>query len=214
MVPLVVCVEGLIGAGKSTLLEALPHQPENLKVLKEPVEQFQQTPSGHNLLEMLYRDMKRNTFIVQTYMNHILSNQWTKQLATCKPTDVLVSERCLYSPCVFSLNFRDMGCLNAPQYDFLEKQVEKSIDALGMKTYGADKLFFLDVLPEVCFQRIITRGRKEEKSQCELSYLIGLYKRMWDFVEDFIRVKGSSNVNIVTTTDPNALTQELLHFCL
>ena len=211
MIPRVVCVEGLIAAGKSTLLKTLPSS--EFRVILEPVEKFQNF-AGHNPLQKFYQDMGKQAFTQQTYINQVLKNHWREHLTACKPEQIIVSERSLYATNIFSLNLRDMGYLDAFQYDFLKTQIQESIDSLGVPEYGADKLFILDVAPEECQRRMTVRDRLEEKSHCDLAYLSGLYLKLGEYAEAFARVKGPTKVKVTRTGDLASLTDELVRFVL
>ena len=186
MTPTIVCMEGLIAAGKSTLLSALPLT--EFRVVLEPVEKFQNF-AGHTPLQKFYQDMGKQAFTLQTYINQVFKNHWREHLTACKTEQIIVSERSLYSTNIFFLNLRDMGCLDAFQYDFLKTQVQESIDSLGLPEYGADKLFILGVPPEECQWRMTVRDRPKEKTHCDLAYLSGLYLKLGKYAEAFARIK-------------------------
>ena len=207
--PLIVCVEGLIGAGKSSLLQSIV-STEKLKVAIEPVHEFR-CLDGYNPLSIMYSN-KKEVITVQAYINCILRNYWTEQLDACFPEQILVSEKSLYSTRIFSDNLKGMGVLSDFQYHFLNYQMQQSIDSLALPEYGADKLFFLDVPVETCFQRMIARGRLGEELHCDYEYLSGLDKRMKEFLENFRRNKGDGNVKVVQTTDIDVLKTELMDF--
>ena len=190
---LIVCMEGLTAAGKSTLLKALPST--EFRVVLEPVEKFENF-AGHNPLQKFYQDMSKQAFTLQTYINQVFKRHWREHLSACKPEQMIVSERSLYSTNIFSLNLRDMGYLDTFQYDFLMTQVQESIDSLGLPEYGANKLFFLGVPLEEYRWRMIVRDRAVEKNLCELAYLSCLQLKLQEHVEAFARLKGPSKVKV------------------
>ena len=140
-------------------------------MILEPVENFQDIIP----LQKFYQDMGKQAFTLQIHINQVFKKHWREHLTACKPEQIIVSERSLYSTDIFSLNLRDMGYLDAFQYDFLKTQVQESIDSLGLPETGDDKLFILDVPPEECRLRMTVRDRAAEQNHCELPYLSGLY---------------------------------------
>lgn len=206
----IVCVEGLIGAGKSTLIEALQHETK-FKVILEPVAKFQKFES-YNPLQIMYGNMSREAPIVQVYINQVLRKHWTEHLQNCKPGEILFSERSIYSSNLFSSTMKRLGYISAFHYDFLASQVQESIKSLHLPPFGADKVFFLDVPPAVCQERILGRGRAEEKQTCDLEYLNALHCVMREFIDQFSQCKGESNVRLSQSKHIPSLKQELLDF--
>ena len=209
MHPVIVCVEGIIGSGKSTLLDSIP-STEEIRVIQEPVKKFQNM-GRYNPLEVMYSNRKE-AITVQAYIQDVLRKYWTKHLASTQPGQILLSERSLYSTEIFTDHLRKTGALTQFQFDFLSYQLQETLDSLDLPVFGADKLFFLDVPVKTCFERMIGRGRVEEKHHCDLEYLDGLGKTMKDFLEAFRRVKGEDKVMVTKTTDLDVLKQELLTF--
>ena len=206
MRPAIVCVEGLIGAGKTKLLQSVS-LTETLHVIQEPVEEFR-SMGQYNPLEIMYSNPSE-TITVQAYIQGVLRKHWEKHLTS---DQILLTERTPYSTNIFSKHLRDKGVLTQFQYDYLDHQMQETIEALNLPALGCDKLFFLDVPVEVCLDRVAKRGRQEEQQQCDHEYLSGLSAYMQDFLVRFRRHKGESKVLVTHSTDLDALRQELLAF--
>ena len=158
----------------------------------------------------MYENMSKECGLVQVYINKVLKEHWSNSLACCK-NNVLISERSLYSTVLFSSTLRRLGYLSEFGFDLLNAQVEESINELGLKKYGADKLFFLDPTPEICHQRIKKRGREEE-STCDVAYLSILREQMLTFLDTFMQHQGTDAVKVTKATDLAELKKELLDF--
>ena len=111
------------------------------------------------------------TITVQAYIQGVLRKHCEKHLTS---DQILLGERTPYSTNIFSQHLRDKGVLTLFQYDYLDHQMQETIEAWNLPTLGCDKLFFLEVPVEVCLDRVSRRGRHEEQQQCDLHYLAGL----------------------------------------
>lgn len=204
----IICVEGLIGSGKSTLLKTLEGK---YKIIHEPITQFQ-TFQKYNPLKIMYQNMSQEAGIVQVHINETLGRHWERELGHCKPGELILSERSLYSTKIFSLTMARLGYLSQFDYDFLANHVDQSITHLGLNVFGADKIFFLDTPASVCYQRIKNRGRTGEKDHCDWAYLLALQTAMQEFIATFKTHKGSKSVKVCQTEDLNTLQKELITF--
>ncbi|XP_071106099.1 thymidine kinase 2, mitochondrial-like isoform X1 [Haliotis cracherodii] len=151
-----VSVEGNIGCGKTTLLEYFKHSA-SVQALKEPVEQWTNI-QGHNALGLLYEDPSRWSFSFNLYAQLTRIQMHTKPHT--KPIKML--ERSLYSTryCFVENNYRSQT-INGLEYAVLTEW----FDWLS-KTQKAelDLIVYLRADPEVCYERIKKRLRKEEAS--------------------------------------------------
>lgn len=66
------CVEGNIGAGKTTWLDMVQantgEDHELIEVVPEPVHMWQNSPQGHNLLQLFYEDPEKYAFAFQQFV--------------------------------------------------------------------------------------------------------------------------------------------------
>ena len=66
------CVEGNIGAGKTTWLDMVQSnggaEHELIEVVPEPVHMWQNSPQGHNLLELFYENPEKYAFAFQQFV--------------------------------------------------------------------------------------------------------------------------------------------------
>ncbi|XP_046569646.1 thymidine kinase 2, mitochondrial-like isoform X2 [Haliotis rubra] len=149
-----VSVEGNIGCGKTTLLEYF-QQSDSVQALQEPVEQWTNI-QGHNALGLLYEDPSRWSFSFNMYAQLTRIKMHTKPHT--KPIKML--ERSLYSTryCFVENSYRSQT-INGLEYAILTEWFNWL-----SKTQKAelDLIVYLHADPEVCYERIKKRSRKEE----------------------------------------------------
>jgi len=152
--PFIVSIEGNIGSGKSTMLNYF-NTYSDVELIPEPVPEWCNV-NGHNLLGKMYEDPKRWSFQFQSYV------QLTRLQLLKKPTDcsVKIIERSLQNNrYCFLENHRREETLKEAElavlykwFEFLETKMDIS---LGLIVY-------LRTSPEVAYERLKKRGRKEE----------------------------------------------------
>ena len=165
-----VVVEGNIGCGKSTFLKGMVKLP-HVTVKLEPIHKWQNL-GGHNLLHLMYEDPQRWTMTFQTYAQVTMFKQMTMwpDDPNCK---VSVQERSIWAArYVFVENALQNGFLHPADIAVLNELYEYH-QSLGL--LNVNHIIYLRCDPEVCFQRMRTRGRSEEQG-LPLSYLIHIHQ--------------------------------------
>ncbi|CAK1547403.1 unnamed protein product [Leptosia nina] len=163
--PFRVSIEGNIGSGKSTCIQHFAKY-KNVETHSEPIQEWRNV-SGHNLLGLLYSDLKEWTFAFQHYVH--LSRL---KIQTSPPSNpnitVKIFERSVQnSRHCFVENAKKHKFLRDPQYQVLQNwfdYTEKNLDI------SLDLIVYLRTTPEVVWERMMNRGRKEE-SEVPLEYL-------------------------------------------
>ncbi|KAL2722545.1 deoxynucleoside kinase-like isoform X2 [Vespula squamosa] len=159
--PFTVCVEGNIGSGKTTFLNHFKSY-NNTVVLQEPVELWRDI-SGVNLLELMYKDPRRYAFIFQSYVQLTMLRLHTYK--TQLPYKVM--ERSVYCSRLFIENMKRNKILQDVEIVVLEEWYDWCIKNANIET---DLIIYLRTSPEVVYQRMRIRARKEENS-VSLEYL-------------------------------------------
>ncbi|KAL0105327.1 hypothetical protein PUN28_016763 [Cardiocondyla obscurior] len=159
--PFTVCVEGNIGSGKTTFLSHFK-KFDNVSVLEEPVELWRDV-TGINLLELMYREPSRYAFLFQSYVQLTML-----QLHTCKtPAPYKIMERSVYSAMCFIENLKRKNILRDVEVNVLENWYDWCLTNANIKT---DLIVYLRTTPEIVYDRMKQRGRKEENA-VSLEYL-------------------------------------------
>ena len=135
-----ISIEGVIGAGKSTYIEMLrPHFP-NIYFVPEPLMKFQ-CYKTYNPLDLL----PKHAFAVQCYFMKALKDYYRELEDNIKQAEIVVTERSLHSPAVFTDVLFNQGYLSN-----FEKDLLNEIFADDLNTYGISPLdgiiFFLTPL--------------------------------------------------------------------
>ncbi|XP_013408593.1 deoxynucleoside kinase [Lingula anatina] len=168
-----VCIEGNIGSGKSTLLNHFANSP-HVEAIKEPLDKWCNL-QGHNALELLYKDMKRWSFSFNTYVQ--LTRVQMHNFETQKPIRMI--ERSLHSTKhVFMENNRRTGILHEMEYAILDNWYEWLNET---KQAEVDLIVYVRAPPEVSYQRITRRDRKEE-SGVPYEYIEALHELHEDWL--------------------------------
>jgi len=171
--PFVVSIEGNIGAGKSTMLKFF-EKYNDVELIPEPVAQWCDV-KGHNLLGKLYEDPKRWSFQFQSYV------QLTRLQLLNKPTNcsVKIIERSIQNNrYCFLENAKKEGSLCGAELEVLFSWYDWLNDKIGMPL---DLIVYLRTSPEVAYERLRARGRKEEAG-VPMHFIEGLHQSYEDWL--------------------------------
>ncbi|XP_076762199.1 deoxynucleoside kinase [Xylocopa sonorina] len=159
--PFTVCIEGNIGSGKTTFLSHFK-QFNNTTVLQEPVELWRNV-AGTNLLELMYTDPVRYSFLFQSYVQLTML-----QLHTYKsPMPYKIMERSVFSARCFIENMKRTKQLQDIEVIVLEDWYDWCVQNANIET---DLIVYLRTSPDIVYHRMKTRARKEENA-VSLEYL-------------------------------------------
>ncbi|KAK2819959.1 hypothetical protein Q7C36_021605 [Tachysurus vachellii] len=169
----VICIEGNIASGKTTCLEYFS-KTSNIEVLTEPVSKWRNV-RGHNPLALMYDDPARWGLTLQTYIQlTVLDHHLSKITAP-----VRMMERSLYSAkYIFVENLYKSGKMPEVDYAVLSEWFEWIISNISIPV---DLIVYLQTSPQICFDRLKQRCRKEEKV-IPLEYLEALHSLYEDWL--------------------------------
>ncbi|KAJ8923654.1 hypothetical protein NQ315_010234 [Exocentrus adspersus] len=175
--PFTVIVEGNIGSGKTTFLDYF-NQYENISVLAEPLKMWRNC-NGHNLLGLMYEDPKKWSFTFQSYVSLTMVQHHCHR----SPHPIKLMERSVYSAryCFVEKMKRD-SILSEPATAVIDEHFQWLINN---PSTAVDLVVYLRTTPEVAYERIIQRNRKEEKT-ISFDYL----KELHDIHEDWLFYKN------------------------
>jgi deoxyadenosine/deoxycytidine kinase len=179
-----VSLEGNIGAGKSTIINQLKEiykDNTDIVFLLEPTdtwETFRDKQTNTTILHKFYEDQRRYafTFQVMAYSTRLsLMRKTIRENPDCK---VILCERSLDADKeVFAKMLREYG---------LMEEVEHAIYLQFFREYSneisLDAILYLDVSPEICFERIRQRAREGE-----MAITVAYLKRCKLFHDDWLR---------------------------
>lgn len=171
--PFVVSIEGNIGSGKSTMLKYF-EKFQDVELVPEPVAEWCDV-GGHNLLGKLYEDPKRWSFQFQSYV------QLTRLQLLKKQTDcsVKIIERSIQNNrFCFLENARREGSLSGSELEVLIEWYKWLDTNLGIPL---DLIVYLRTSPQVAYDRLRQRGRKEE-SGVPMQFIEGLHQSYEDWL--------------------------------
>ncbi len=175
-------VEGNVGVGKSTFLNFLKKNLD-IHVMYEP-NQLWQDVGGHNLLEQFFLDGKRWAYTLQSYVLFTRIDQLLQDDRQGGRKQTRLVERSIYSGrFCFAQVAKEQGIMNGLEWNLYKTLWEReSLKAIERPS----GFIYLRTPFDVCYSRIMNRGRFEEKP-ISLEYLKALEEKYEDW---FIHQKG------------------------
>lgn len=210
---IILSVEGNIGAGKTSILRQIEARlPPAVKILLEPVGSFQDY-QGSNPLKQFYENPSKYAFFTQSHIIDAQYKQFYEQIQLQQPISLLVTERSLFSPVVFTNALYKMGWLTQTEKEKLREYSQQVITKACPDTpMGAHYVFYMHEYPHVCHDRILERARQGENN-ISCMYLSRLNEEYNDYCEKFMKKHGASSLRMVPSTIPRKEKEEdLLKF--
>ncbi|MFC1845684.1 deoxynucleoside kinase [Candidatus Dependentiae bacterium] len=170
-------VEGNIGVGKSSFLKLLA-QRLDCKVVFEPHEKWQQIGGAGNLLEKFYEDTPRWAYTFQSYafLSRVLEQE---EAVANSEHEVIIFERSVFSDLhCFAKNCFELGTMTSLEWNLYQECFSWLVKLHAIIPTG---FIYLRGKPQVCFDRLKIRNRKEE-SEVPLSYLELLHHKHDDWL--------------------------------
>lgn len=193
--PVLLSIEAIIGAGKSTLLEELAAR-EDVVVVREPVDLWQQQRGEDTLFSRYYADQKANAWMFQTYamMSHVEALRRSLSSVTQHTRAIIMERSWLSARHCFVANLRESGLL-----DELEDSLHEDLFNWGLETWPKlDGIVFLDLPVLVAQSRVAKRGRSAESGiPSEYQDSLAAKHRLWlqggTFDGPVLQVDGSKD---------------------
>ncbi|CAF0780008.1 unnamed protein product [Adineta steineri] len=176
-----ILIEGNIGVGKSTIMShiASNYSSNLVQVHREPIENWMDI-KGFDLLKALYTESNRWTFTFE--MTALLSRIKTHTNAIHNH-HIQIYERSILSCFHVFIDYdRKQKYLNDAEYRILQDHfqygLEKTMDL------SSTVIFYFDLSPKKCLERIIKRSRQSELS-IDLKRLEQLKHHYDKFIQNF-----------------------------
>ena len=194
--PKIISIEGNIGVGKSTLIGNLEtyYENENIKnviILREPVDawnSFVDSKDNENILTKFYNDPKKFSFSFQILVLKTILELLVETIDKNPNCKLIICERSILSSRhVFTKMLYNSSQMNELEYKIYESLFDEWVNS---DIFTPSKIVFLNITPEVSYERIIKRSRVGE-NVIELDYIksCGLYHQKWiDNLPDNIEV--------------------------
>jgi deoxyadenosine/deoxycytidine kinase len=172
---LVVAIEGQIGAGKTTLLNqfrnsaTLSQRGYTWEIVPECLDAFC-TYGKHNPLALAYHQPTTNAGFSQLHITREINKQFattTNRTADSTPVQrkqphVILCDRSLFSPLVFTAVAYRLGSIGTFVRDFLDDETHRQAQKTGGGRAQLDGVFFVETDNDTCLKRIDDRGRPYE----------------------------------------------------
>uniref|UniRef100_H2YAM3 deoxyguanosine kinase n=1 Tax=Ciona savignyi TaxID=51511 RepID=H2YAM3_CIOSA len=180
-----IAVEGNIAAGKSTFTKLLELESPNWKTILEPISRWTNVnqdelttsqKSGGNLLELFYSNPQRYAYTFEsfTFISRAKEACRYKDFH-CGNNPVQFFERSVYSSkYAFALNSYESGLLTETEWNMYQDWSSYLIKM--SPNLKPDGIIYLRAEPEICYKRMLKRGRHEEGG-VSLDYLKCLHEK-------------------------------------
>lgn len=192
----ILSIEGNIGAGKSTLLEKIRQYivanklDKSVVCMQEPVdlwETVRDSETGETILQKFYKDPKSYAFAFQVmaYTSRLSAFQRVaKENPHCR---LILCERSLEADrAIFAKMMFDDAMIDAVSY-----QVYMTLYESTAWQFELDSVFYLDVAPAICSERIQKRAREGE-SDISLEYLEKCDRYYKEFLQNIYEIDLAS----------------------
>jgi len=197
---IIISIEGLIGVGKTTFLTKLANEFKTnpilshykIKFIEEPVDEWISIKSDDgkdNILGVFYKDMPRWSASFQT----LAFITRFKRLIKClqEDNDIIILDRSMETDMnVFAQMLKDDKNISEMEWNMYQKW--NDIHNILFPYISKKNVVYLKCSPEIAHQRIMKRGREEEKNT-KLEYLINLGK-----YHDNWLLGGNPDYNVLT----------------
>ena len=152
-----VLIEGNIASGKSTIIELLRSKLGDVaQVHCEPLDEWTNF-CGENLLQQMYEDPKKNSFLFQTFVQYTMAKIQFEEA----PNKIKITERSLLSErFVFIEAIRILKHISPLQYEVLVAW----FNLINSKITPANEVIYLRTSPLVALGRLRGRNRVGEES--------------------------------------------------
>lgn len=185
--PRIFSIEGNIGSGKTTLFNKLRKEMESQTIcfVKEPVDEWEKIKdnSGESILSLFYKDKKSNAFTFQVMAYLTIIKEIKKCIEENPKCKIIICERSfISSQTIFTNMLHDDGYISDVQYQIYKLMCTDC-------PFNLAGTIHLDVSPETCARRIISRGRKGEE-EIPMDYLekCQQYHNMWMNKQDYVNI--------------------------
>ena len=125
---------------------------------------------------------------------------------------IILSDRSIYSPHLFTNAYFDLNYLSEFTRDFIHNETtvaaQRTLESFRSRYVGA---VFLTASPTLCYERIQERSRSVEES-LTIDFLEALEKNQDEFIRHWQRRCGDDNVLTLKTTDVPTLYEQLVSF--
>jgi deoxyadenosine/deoxycytidine kinase len=171
---ILISVDGNIGVGKTTFIKMLQKKLDSVEVIFEPVEEWCgiKNKEGENILGLFYKDKTRWGY---TFQNMAYITRLLRILEVMKKSDkqIIITDRSMET----DKNIFGYLCYKDKHISELEWNIYNYWNHL-YDTYLTDSNtnfhIYLRAPPDVVYNRIMKRGREEEKT-ISLKYLTDLH---------------------------------------
>lgn len=174
-------IQGNIGSGKTTFAQNLKTYLETrfkskVLLIKEPIDKWINV-GGLNLLQMFYDHPEKwaLSFQINALLDMIQSKNMIAEFLVDNENGVVIMERNSYSVTeLFTPLLLQMNILTDTEA-LVVQRVYSALKATDSKYSTCETVFYIRSEPNICFERMQKRSRKEEIGKVSIEYLESLH---------------------------------------
>ena len=182
---IVISVDGNIGSGKSTLVKFLKCKYNNLCFLDEPVDEWLCLidNNNENILHKFYNDKTRYSYLFQNFAFITRANILLKKINSFKNIfgqKIIITERSVETDRnIFAKMLYDSNNLTDLEYKIYNYWYKNLYPDIKVKN-----IIYLKTDPNVAFERIKKRNRKEEEG-VSIDYINDVHKYHEEWLNNY-----------------------------
>lgn len=208
----IIATIGQISAGKSTFLTEMGQRNPQYKIVPECLDRFREF-QDFDPLKLSYENPYENAVTAQFHIIRSLNDHLVESVVnTTNSPALILSDRSLYSPIVFSGAFCKMGIISKFSEEYLRfatiQAAKDTMRSLQIEYVGA---FYIKVDASVAKNRIQQRNREIEKT-ISLDYLYAIEEEMENHLSMWKTMCGEENVHVTYSKPVSLLCAEMNAF--
>ena len=201
--PRIISIDGNIGSGKSTLYKRLQEyykDRSDICFVPEPVDIWSTIKDDKDvpILTNLYKDTKKYAFRFQM-MAYISRLNLLRNRLMERKHKIIISERCVQTDKhVFAQMLYDDNMIEHDEFIIYNKWFNEFLGDINM--FG---IIYVKATPEICYERVIKRGREGEVIPLEYLQKCHEYHEKWlSYNSDNIhKIDADTNITDTENTD-------------
>jgi len=191
-------LEGNIAASKTTIGKEL-EATGRVGVIYEPVS-YWKTKYDENILDLFYSDPARYAFMFQLAAFSSRAKTWKEVLELTDHSNVILDRSIFSDRHIFAESLHEQGLMTLTEFQVYTDMWDFLVEQYCVTP---EKIIYVRTAPEVCLERIKSRGRPEEAG-ITLEYLQHLHDRheSWLFGNEcVIMIDGSKKIDVESLLD-------------
>ena len=178
-----ISIDANIAAGKTTILEYIKEKCPNIKIVLEPVEEWEniKDENGISFFKKYYDDPIKYAVYFQLTTLITRYEKLNEIISELKENEIVLIERSIYSDReIFAKTLNESGEIEPIMLTIYNRFFNQF-----KNIFSLDKTIYIRTDPKICYERRHIRERKGEEN-IKLSFLENLHSKHECFLENFM----------------------------